>query len=65
MGCLSFIIAGIVSLWLCSLFLFPAEILNLKLSDVTLGGLLRILLGLGISFVVAIIAAFFGSLGDD
>ena len=60
-GLLGFIIGIGVGLWLCFLFIFPPDVLNIKLLELTIGEFLRIWFGLGISVLVGICGAVIGS----
>jgi len=55
-----FIIGVWVGLWLSSLFIFPADVLNLKFAFMTIGDVLRIIAGCGASLISGCIGAATG-----
>jgi hypothetical protein len=60
---IGFIIGVGLGLWLSSIFIFPSDVLNLKLAAMTIGDFLRIIGGLAVTIILGIIGGFIGS--DD
>lgn len=61
MGVIGLIIGAGVGLWLSNLFIFPNDVLSLKLADITIGDILRIPGGLVVVLFGGIIGGNIGS----
>ena len=66
MGTFVGVVLGLgVGLWLSVMFIFPDNVLNIPLSAMTLGYILRLLGGLSVTLLGAAIGGFIGSMIND